>query len=251
MDEKNSVWTDDGAGLPEIWDDPAEAGPDGEEPAGAEEESPAADGPDGDDGRVLRFRARVDREDRDVTLSERELPSVYQKSQVADRWREQRDRYAAQASRADAFAREMGYGSAEEMFGRSGAAETAPDAGGETAEDQLPPQAPDFVPQGNTDSARDYRSEALAFFTARPELAGRELPDGVVRRWAAGEPLARAYESAEQDSLLRQTERLRRENQVLRQNASAAVRAPVRGVFGGGPTDLRPLDPFLEGLEGE
>jgi len=98
---------------------------------------------------------------------------------------------------------------------------------------------------------RDWRGEAEAFFAARPELAGRELPERVVRRWAAGESLARAFDGAERDELRAETERLRRENEALRQNAAAAARAPVRGVTGGGAADNAPLDPFLEGLRYE
>jgi hypothetical protein len=98
---------------------------------------------------------------------------------------------------------------------------------------------------------RDWRGEAEAFFAARPELAGRELSERVVRRWAAGESLARAFDGAERDELRAETERLRRENEALRQNAAAAARAPVRGVTGGGAADNAPLDPFLEGLRYE
>ena len=100
-------------------------------------------------------------------------------------------------------------------------------------------------------AGRDWRGEAEAFFAARPELAGRELPERVVRRWAAGESLARAFDGAERDELRAETERLRRENEALRQNAAAAARAPVRGVTGGGAADNAPLDPFLEGLRYE
>ena len=117
------------------------------------------------------------------------------------------------------------------------------------AEDAGPAASEDAGRAASEDAAeRDWRGEAEAFFAARPELAGRELPERVVRRWAAGESLARAFDGAERDELRAETERLRRENEALRQNAAAAARAPVRGVTGGGAADNAPLDPFLEGL---
>ena len=48
-----------------------------------------------------------------------------------------------------------------------------------------------------------------------------------------------------------ETRKLQRENQVLRQNAAAAMRAPVRGVGGGGDTKQEPDDPFLMGFNDE
>ena len=45
-----------------------------------------------------------------------------------------------------------------------------------------------------------------------------------------------------------EAEQLRQENAVLRQNADAANRAPVRGVTGGGDTASRPRGAFLQGL---
>jgi hypothetical protein len=120
------------------------------------------------------------------------------------------------------------------------------------AEDAGPAASEDAGRAASEDAAeRDWRGEAEAFFAARPELAGRELPERVVRRWAAGESLARAFDGAERDELRAETERLRRENEALRQNAAAAARAPVRGVTGGGAADNAPLDPFLEGLRYE
>jgi len=215
---QDALAPDDGAGLLAGWNGPEEEPGEADAPGGAEER------------RMLRFRARVDRESRDVELPEDELPAVYQKAQVADRWREQRDRYAAQYGKTETLARSMGYGSADELL--SAAERALPGAGA------APP-------------VRDYQGEALAFFTARPELAGKELPQGVLRRWAAGEPLEAAYAGEEAGLRARETERLRRENLALRQNADAGSRAPVRGVSADGPVGREPEDPFLAGLNYE
>ena len=135
---------------------------------------------------------------------------------------------------------------------RSGKEDSAEAAGNGPDRSEKESPTEDAGPAASERAAeRDWRGEAEAFFAARPELAGRELPERVVRRWAAGESLARAFDGAERDELRAETERLRRENEALRQNAAAAARAPVRGVTGGGAADNAPLDPFLEGLRYE
>jgi len=48
-----------------------------------------------------------------------------------------------------------------------------------------------------------------------------------------------------------ETEALRKENRVLRQNARSAAQAPVRGVSRGGSVSCGPEDPFLKGFNAE
>ena len=49
----------------------------------------------------------------------------------------------------------------------------------------------------------------------------------------------------------RQIEQLQRENAILRQNAQAASKAPVRGVSSGGASAEKPKSSFLVGLESD
>ena len=49
----------------------------------------------------------------------------------------------------------------------------------------------------------------------------------------------------------REIERLQRENAILRQNAEAASRAPVRGVTGTGVENEREKSDFVKGLESD
>ena len=60
-----------------------------------------------------------------------------------------------------------------------------------------------------------------------------------------------AFAEYERGKSRAETRKLQRENQVLRQNAAAAMRAPVRGVGGGGDTKQEPDDPFLMGFNDE
>ena len=49
----------------------------------------------------------------------------------------------------------------------------------------------------------------------------------------------------------KQIEQLQRENAILRQNAQAAAKAPVRGVSGGGTAAENTKSSFLMGLESD
>lgn len=96
-------------------------------------------------------------------------------------------------------------------------------------------------------AARDYAREVQALYAARPELRGQDLPPEVARACVGGQSLVEAYN----DFARRQRQdanTLRKENQILRQNAATAARAPVRGVTRGGSTEAQPEDAFLRGF---
>ena len=96
-------------------------------------------------------------------------------------------------------------------------------------------------------AARDYDAEVQELFAARPELRGGELPAEVLTACVGGQRLTDAYndyaKACQQD-----TDNLRKENRVLRQNAKAAAQAPIRGVTRGGSTNAKPEDAFLRGF---
>ncbi len=92
-------------------------------------------------------------------------------------------------------------------------------------------------------------AELLAEHPAlREKLArGESLPREVIARCVAGHvPLRMAYAEYEARAAKSELEQLRREVEILRQNAAAAAKAPVRGTAGG--ADNRGSDPFIEGF---
>ena len=95
---------------------------------------------------------------------------------------------------------------------------------------------------------RDFSEEIRELWRIRPELRGKVLPPEVARAAADGQRLSLAYLDHEAAQARRQAESSRKENDILRQNAASASRAPVRGVSGSA-VDPRPKDPFLEGFE--
>lgn len=105
--------------------------------------------------------------------------------------------------------------------------------------------------EGNAKQTRDFRSEAEEFYTRHPGYQGGQMPKAVLDAWLSGTGLGEAFAAYERGQSRAEARRLQRENQVLRQNAAAAMRAPVRGVGGGGDTKQEPEDPFLMGFNDE
>ena len=86
---------------------------------------------------------------------------------------------------------------------------------------------------------------------ARPDLMGKQLPVEVIRACTDGKNpkhLMVAYAEYELAQQKAEAEKLRKENEVLKQNAAAAARAPVSGVSGGGATNTVPDDDFMKGF---
>ena len=190
---------------------------------------------------TLKFRARVDRQDLDVELDERELPTIYQKAQVTDRVQAKLARMSPLMEQGEALSRRLGYdglaallSSAEQGLGARQAERT------ERSSERAP-----AVP---TPAGRDFQQEARALLAARPELKGTTLPDSVHEACRRGRGLLEAYTDYEMGRERAETERLRRENAILRQNAAAAARAPIRGTGGGGGGSLKEEDDFLRGF---
>jgi len=63
-----------------------------------------------------------------------------------------------------------------------------------------------------------------------------------------GTGLCTAYAEYEEKRTKAETEQMRRENEILKQNSAAAARAPVRGTAAGCGVKTEGRDPFLEGL---
>lgn len=229
----------------------------------------------------LRFKAKVDHNDVDVELDEADLPTIYQKAQATDRAQTKLGTYSKTVDFAGKLAHIMGFEGADEMLSaaaenhRNNLLQELLDAGtpqriaedyvnrqmadvmaalgGQPADAQTPdPEpAPASEPAPAAPSQRDYTAEAGELLSLRPQLRGQNLPDEVIQLAASGKSLLAAYLEYEAKQNTAETERLRKENQILKQNAEAAARAPVAGTTGGGETDTKPSDPFLEGLNSD
>ena len=256
---------------PEQEDEPEEPKEDAPTTEQAEEDheaqEPEAETPE-DAPRRLRFKARVDREDMDVDIGEDEVPALYQLAKAGERWKAKNDTMRQQVEHYEQIAKGMGYATVDEMIQKT--AEGYKAAKVQELMEQGTPQtiaedyvdrmmqreaakAPDPEPEEPTLEAheRNIQAEAQELIVARPDLKTRQLPMEVVEAWRNGENLLNAYNRYEARQKEAENQKLKKENNILKQNAAAAAKAPVKGVTGGAPTDTEPEDPFLKGFDSD
>lgn len=247
---------------------PKEDAPTTEQPEeNHEAQEPEAETPE-DAPRRLRFKARVDREDMDVDIGEDEVPALYQLAKAGERWKAKNDTMRQQVEHYEQMAKGMGYATVDEMIQKT--AEGYKSAKVQELMEQGTPQtiaedyvdrmmqreaakAPDPEPEEPTPEAheRNIQAEAQELIVARPDLKTRQLPMEVVEAWRNGENLLNAYNRYEARQKEAENQKLKKENNILKQNAAAAAKAPVKGVTGGAPTDTEPEDPFLKGFDSD
>lgn len=247
---------------------PKEDAPTTEQPEEDHEaQEPEAETPE-DAPRRLRFKARVDREDMDVDIGEDEVPALYQLAKAGERWKAKNDTMRQQVEHYEQIAKGMGYATVDEMIQKT--AEGYKAAKVQELMEQGTPQtiaedyvdrmmqreaakAPDPEPEEHTPESheRNIQAEAQELIVARPDLKTRQLPMEVVEAWRNGENLLNAYNRYESRQKEAENQKLKKENNILKQNAAAAAKAPVKGVTGGAPTDTEPEDPFLKGFDSD
>lgn len=247
-------------------------------PAGevtAEEEAPTTEPTEAAaaEPRKIRFKARIDHEDIDAEIDESDLPAIYQKAAATDRYQAKLAKANPTLERMEQMAKRNGYASVEEMldaqeqYARTEAVQRLVDAGtpqelaedyvdrrfGRTAEATSSTEPKTDAPQrqdtAQEPAARDFAAEIRELWAMRPELKGTTIPSEVAAAAASGQNLTLAYLNYEAKQSKSEADKLRRENDVYKQNAAAAAKAPVKGVTGGGATDTQPKDPFLEGFD--
>ncbi|MBR5342894.1 MAG: hypothetical protein IK149_03245 [Oscillospiraceae bacterium] len=99
------------------------------------------------------------------------------------------------------------------------------------------------------EGGRDLGAETEELLRVFPEMRGRSIPNEVVLDALRGKrPLTAAFAAWTEKQHRKELLSLQRENSRREAGQSAARRAPVRGVSGGGGADTRPADPFLSGF---
>ena len=97
--------------------------------------------------------------------------------------------------------------------------------------------------------ARDFEAEWKELADAHPELVGNQLPDDIMQACLNSTlPPIRVYESMMIVKQVAEIKALQDEIAILRQNAEAAAKAPVRATTPGGKTDTEADDNFLRGF---
>lgn len=106
-------------------------------------------------------------------------------------------------------------------------------------------------------TARNFHKEMAELLADRPKLReelskGGKLPQEVVVSAAKNKiSLRAAYAEYEAGEARKEAERVKQENAILRQNADAKTRAPIKPVSDSGHIETKGTDPFLDGFESD
>lgn len=191
--------------------------------------------------RILKLKVNHTEQEIDINaLSDEELIARLQKSAAFDAMKDDqmkakyREIYNEQidAGMTEAAARMV---AANECGGKAYPLE---DPAPETVEEQ---------PQATAAPARDTIAELAQLKALYPDFS--EVPDEVARAYANGANLLTAYVAYREQQTSKTAASLKKENQVLKQNAASAAKAPVKGVTGGGATDTKPKNDLLAGFD--
>ena len=100
---------------------------------------------------------------------------------------------------------------------------------------------------------RDFKREVAMLRALYPDF--NVMPQAVMDAYNRGAPLYAAYGAYLNEQKLKAESKensdLRRQNQILRQNAASAAKAPVTGVSGGGSVTPEKEDPFIKGFDAD
>ncbi len=103
-------------------------------------------------------------------------------------------------------------------------------------------------PAAQEKPTRDFEEEVRILKAIYPDFT--TMPQEVIDAYRNGAPLYAAYGAYQHKQDAKAADAIRKERDILRQNAASAKRAPVSGVSGGGATPDKP-DPFLKGFESD
>ena len=193
--------------------------------------------------RILQLKVNHQNQEVDInSMSDEELIEALQKSRAFDAMKDDqmkaryREVYQDQisAGMTEAIAKMV---AANECNGKNYPLEDAV----EDAPAAEPVQQPAAAP------VRDFELEVQRLKALYPDF--KETPDEVALAVARGTDLLTAYVAYREKQTSKAAASLKRENEVLKQNAASAAKAPVRGVTGGGATDTKPKNNLLVGFD--
>lgn len=232
-----------------VSEDPTTVEQDGEENL-SDESGDGTENPDGETktetrSRKLKLKVNHREEEIDVeAMSDNDLIALLQKGRAFDALKENenkqrfRDIYNAQleAGMTEAAAKLVAQNEVGKTYALTDEAETP------AVETPAPVEPEKAAP------VRDFKAEYEQLQALYPDV--KEIPDEVVRNAAKGIPLLNAYLAYRDKQSNKTAASLKKENEVLKQNAASAAKAPVKGVGGGGVAPKK-VDPFLAGFDSE
>lgn len=200
--------------------------------------------------RILKLKVNHQDQEVDIdSMSDEELISALQKSRAFDAMKDDQMKAKYREVYQDQIDAGMTEAAARMIAANECGGKTYPlkDSEPEAPAPEPSPVAP--LPRKETPPARDLAKELHQLKQVYPDF--KVLPDEVAIAYAGGADLLTAYVAYREKQTSKAAASLRRENEVLKQNAASAARAPVKGVTGGGATDTKPKNRLLVGFDSD
>lgn len=209
-----------------------------EAPTTEPEEEPQ---PEAQPSRTLKLK--VNHEEKTVDLnamSDDEIIALMQKGYAFDKVKdkERRETYDR------VYQEELDLGMSERQARFAAEREAGGDYSKPEPDETASPNA-EATPTRSTE--RDVAEELRQLRILRPNV--KAMPDEVTKMIAQGINVTQAYLAWEADKTLKAASSLKKENEILKQNAASAARAPVSGVTGGGATTGKAKSAFEAAFE--
>lgn len=208
-----------------------------EDPASGQTEAPVKN------SRILKLKVNHADQEVDInSMSDEELIAALQKSRAFDAMKDEQ----AKARFREVYQDQIDAGMTEAAAKMIAAHE----CGGKTysLEDHTEQEATP-TPAPTSPHSRDYVAEVQKLKALYPDF--KETPDEVALAVANGVDLLTAYVAYREQQTHKAAASLKKENEVLKQNAASAAKAPVKGVTGGGATNTKPKNDLIAGFDSD
>lgn len=192
--------------------------------------------------RILKLK--VNHEDQEVdieSMTDDELIAALQKSRAFDALKDEQ----AKARYREVYHEQVSEG----MTPAAARLVAANEVGGKNypLEDTAEPEKPSTPAPTVQTQTRDFVQEVNQLKALYPDF--KEMPDEVAVAVSNGANLLTAYLAYREKQNSKAAASLKKENEVLKQNAASAAKAPVKGVTGGGATNTKPTPGILKGFD--
>lgn len=186
-------------------------------------------------------KLKINHEEREIdlgTLSDDDLIAHLQKSYAFDAMREKEN----QQKYREVYQEQIDAGMTE-YVARLVAREEAGKAYSLTDEAPAEPSAPEAAEP----LVRNFALEVEQLKALYPDI--KEIPDEVARAASKGVPVLTAFLAYREQQSAKTAAALRAENNVLKQNAASAAKAPVKGITGGGTASAKKQSVYEDGFD--
>ena len=190
--------------------------------------------------RILKLKVNHEEHEVDVeNMTDEELIAALQKSKAFDAMKDEQ----AKARYREVYNEQISEG----MTPAAARMIAANEVGGKNYSLEDPVETPKTeTPAAPVQNTRNFMDEIHQLKELYPDA---EIPDEVMKSAANGTNLLTAFLAYREKQNSKAAASLKKENEVLKQNAASAAKAPVRGVTGGGATNTKPQSNLLKGFD--